>query len=82
MIRILLFARLRELLGAGHIEIEHCADETASELVQRLVLNFGEGWQVLSEADTHIAVNQKLTSAQHCLCDGDEVAFFPPVTGG
>ncbi|MFR0479428.1 molybdopterin synthase sulfur carrier subunit, partial [Escherichia coli] len=28
------------------------------------------------------AVNQTLVSFDHSLTDGDEVAFFPPVTGG
>jgi len=29
-----------------------------------------------------VAVNQEMTSDDTVLCDADEVAFFPPVTGG
>ena len=32
--------------------------------------------------NTLIAVNMEYTGADHILADGDEVAFFPPVTGG
>lgn len=32
--------------------------------------------------NTLIAVNMEYTDAEHVLVDGDEVAFFPPVTGG
>jgi len=41
--------------------------------------------QVSSEEmpeNTLIAVNMEYTNASHALKEGDEVAFFPPVTGG
>ncbi len=32
--------------------------------------------------NTLIAVNMEYVDKLYCVCDGDEVAFFPPVTGG
>jgi molybdopterin synthase sulfur carrier subunit len=36
----------------------------------------------LEEGKLLAAVNQTLVSFEHPVVDGDEVAFFPPVTGG
>ena len=36
----------------------------------------------LEEGKLLAAVNQTLTSFEHPVASGDEVAFFPPVTGG
>ncbi|MFB0912259.1 MAG: MoaD/ThiS family protein [Glaciecola sp.] len=48
---------------------------------QKLIAR-GEPWTLLAEQDVLIAVNQTLTSASATVNDGDEIAFFPPVTGG
>ena len=41
-----------------------------------------ETLQALEEGKLLAAVNQTLTTFDHPLVAGDEVAFFPPVTGG
>jgi len=45
-----------------------------------------DAWAQVSSDDlpnnTLIAVNMEYTDISHVLNEGDEVAFFPPVTGG
>jgi len=84
MIRILYFARLREQLGTAEEELPGGPDSTTvAELAEALRRRggpwadaFAPGQPVLS------AVNQALARGDTALADGDEVAFFPPVTGG
>ena len=72
MITLQLFARYRELLDTDHEQLEYDPQlATVGELRDRLVAR-GEGWEVLAEP---CALSEPLT-------DGDEIAFFPPVTGG
>ena len=43
----------------------------------------GGAWQAVFDAEKLlIAVNQEMASWEDEINDGDEVAFFPPVTGG
>ncbi|MEY6431626.1 molybdopterin converting factor subunit 1 [Thioalkalicoccus limnaeus] len=85
MIRILYFASLRERVG--------CADETfdptpthsltVADLADRLAAR-GGAWAEAFAADARplSAVNQAMARPSTPISDGDEVAFFPPVTGG
>jgi molybdopterin synthase sulfur carrier subunit len=50
-------------------------------LLERL-LGRGEPWPRVLGARVMVAINQELTSLDALVQDGDEVAFFPPVTGG
>ncbi|KAA1193026.1 molybdopterin synthase sulfur carrier subunit [Pseudohalioglobus sediminis] len=84
MLRVLFFGRIREELGCAHLSLEH--DESTADLErlqQELVAANSEKWaQVLSADNIIRAVNQQVAQGNVALCDGDEVAFFPPVTGG
>ena len=42
----------------------------------------GGAWQVLAGLNLMCASNEELCKPDEPLADGDEVAFFPPVTGG
>lgn len=79
-ISIKLFARLREVAGTGTLERTLSGDATVSDLIQSLQAEFPK----LAEAAprTIISVNQEFADAGTPLVDGDEVAFFPPVSGG
>jgi molybdopterin synthase sulfur carrier subunit len=82
-LKILYFARLREELGLGSEEIEF-ADSLAnvSALASHLAAR-GGAWQVLAQNNNvRVAVNQDMADKATQLHAGDEVAFFPPVTGG
>ncbi|BFM06435.1 MoaD/ThiS family protein [Halioxenophilus aromaticivorans] len=95
MITVLFFASLRDQLGSDKqlINIESLAQFIASngtpteafnsdQLIAFLCQN-NPNWQsVFSEQKLFIAVNQEIVQAPCPIADGDEVAFFPPVTGG
>ncbi|MEP0201871.1 MAG: MoaD/ThiS family protein [Halioglobus sp.] len=80
MVRVVFFARIREQLGCAELnaEVSSLASLVAS-LKQR-----GELWaRVLSEPNLICAVNQVVFDGDDReLQEGDEIAFFPPVTGG
>lgn len=84
MVTILYFARLKERLGIGSEEIALPPSiKTLGELRSTLVLRGGEWAQALAESSSvRAAVNQEMAGAERPVRDGDEIAFFPPVTGG
>ncbi|CNK59090.1 molybdopterin synthase small subunit [Yersinia intermedia] len=81
MIQILFFAQVRELVGTDSLQVE--AVFPTGETLRQFLCQRGERWQLaLEEGKLLTAVNQSLVNMQHPLVAGDEVAFFPPVTGG
>ncbi|WP_211829360.1 molybdopterin converting factor subunit 1 [Kistimonas asteriae] len=82
MIKVLFFAGYRERLGCDALELETSAttiDALKAQLAER-----GDLWrQLLQDRKTHTAINQAIvTDPAAEIHSGDEVAFFPPVTGG
>jgi len=83
MITVLYFARLREALGRGSERLDLPADiKTVGALRAHLAGRGGEWAGALSGPAVRVAVNQVMADAATVLADGDEIAFFPPVTGG
>lgn len=81
MINIRFFAILRERLGVESLAYEYSDEKTVDDIKQNIIAR-GDPWTLLAEQDVLIALNQTLTSASARVNDGDEIAFFPPVTGG
>jgi molybdopterin synthase sulfur carrier subunit len=82
MLSLQYFARYRETLGMEGERLEWSAGFTSlAELRQQLIARGGV-WLVLAEQNLMCARNQELCSLSEPLSDGDEVAFFPTVTGG
>lgn len=83
MIKILYFARFRDTLGRGE-ETLALPDNitTVKELINSLSERGPQWAETLNAATTLIALNQEIIRADAKLAHGDEVAFFPPVTGG
>lgn len=82
--KILYFAWLKEKTGVAQEDIALAAGEgTVRDLVARLKTR-GDGFAAAfaDEAIVRCAVNHEHVSLDHALDDNDEVAFFPPVTGG
>lgn len=84
MIRIRYFARLREALGTAEEGFETSPEPTTvADLLGRLRRRGGAWAQALApDGRVLVAVNQELARPEMLVRDGDEVALFPPVTGG
>ncbi|ARU93451.1 molybdopterin synthase sulfur carrier subunit [Tatumella citrea] len=81
MINILLFARVRELAGSASLEVPFGFSDVES--LRQALSDRDKNWALAMEKGKLLAaVNQTLVPFSHPLQDGDEVAFFPPVTGG
>lgn len=81
MINVLFFAQTRELVGLDRLQID--ADfTTADELRQHLSERGGKWELALQSGKLLVAINQTISPLSAEIKDGDEVAFFPPVTGG
>ena len=74
-INVRFFASLRERIGVARTEIQ--ADSANDVRDVWLAVSH----QPLDE-EMLVAVNRNYASPDHTVVDGDEVAFFPPVTGG
>ncbi len=82
MIDVHYFASIRESLGCAHEQLSP-GPETMAALIDKLVALHGPEWnRVLREGRVLMAVNHTVARADTVVRDGDEVAFFPPVTGG
>jgi molybdopterin synthase sulfur carrier subunit len=77
VVRLRFFASIRERLGAGGLR--DVANDTS----------VGALWAAacgrdarLAGLDVRFAVNEEYVDAAHVPVEGDEVAVFPPVSGG
>ncbi len=82
MIHVQYFARYREELGIGGEQLGWIATLATVDDLRLLLLARGGVWAVLAEQNLMCARNQELCNLTEPLADGDEVAFFPTVTGG
>ena len=81
---VLYFARLRETLGVAQERMALTpAISTVAMLLDHLRSRGGHWQTALAPSQPfRVAVNHDLADAATALSDGDEVALFPPVTGG
>jgi len=76
------FARLREELGTEQLKLPAEKDQTAGDLLASLASRGGPWAQLQGSQPVMIAINQAMAKPGTSVKAGDEVAFFPPVTGG
>ncbi|MEK9706928.1 MAG: molybdopterin converting factor subunit 1 [Alphaproteobacteria bacterium] len=82
--KVLYFAWMRQRIGCSVEDIARPEGvDTVGALIDMLVEK-GDGYrQAFAKREViRAAVNQEYVQFDHPLTDGDEVAFFPPVTGG
>ncbi|CAA0118724.1 Molybdopterin synthase sulfur carrier subunit [BD1-7 clade bacterium] len=84
MIRVLFFAKLREDLGVESLDIGFDSDiQSIHDIIARIRDQRGNDFADNITADGIVtALNHQIVKGNLPVNDGDEVAFFPPVSGG
>ena len=83
MVQLRFFASLREKLRVGEEQIELPVDVGDVAGLTGWLQARGEAWNdALSTERLQVAVNQVIVNPDTLVHDGDEIAWFPPVTGG
>ena len=84
MITVLYFARLREAFGVAQEQIALPAGVRDLGSLCELLRSRGGAWaeELADGRPVRAAVNQDMGRGETPVADGDEIAFFPPVTGG
>ena len=82
MIKVLYFAGLREQLGTAGEDLDASPATVAG--LRSVLMARGGAWQsALAQGKAlRVAVNQEIAQPSTPVKSGDEIAFFPPVTGG
>ncbi|MDR2000638.1 MAG: molybdopterin converting factor subunit 1 [Zoogloeaceae bacterium] len=83
MIKVLYFAGVREALGASGESLDLPSGIATVGALREQIAARGEPWMALKRIkNLRCAVNQVMAGFDAPVKDGDEIAFFPPVTGG
>lgn len=83
MVKLLFFASLREKLGVSAEALPLPLGPVNVASLRVSLAERGAPWTVLlDDKNIRVAVNQVMAAADSVIVEGDEVAFFPPVTGG
>lgn len=82
-VKVLFFGDLRERLGFASTTVTLPTSVlTVTDLRDHLAAQ-GDGWMALAQTkNLRAAVNQTMAAMDSAISDDDEIAFFPPVTGG
>ena len=82
MINVLFFASLREQLNCDRVSLPLQTIDSISCLKAALIKSHPHWNNHLQNTTLLYAVNNNIVTEDHVVVDGDEVAIFPPVTGG
>jgi sulfur-carrier protein len=83
MVQLRYFASLREALGIGEEQLALPDNITTVAQLSAWLQTRGTDWQLaLGDPRLHTAINQAVVRPDARIHDGDEIAWFPPVTGG
>jgi molybdopterin converting factor subunit 1 len=79
-VKVLLFATLRDYVGAPSVEVELPPHATIRDLEEHLIAMYPR--LDIVRNSMMAAVNREFAADEQIIPDGAEVAFFPPVSGG
>jgi molybdopterin converting factor subunit 1 len=79
-VKVLFFATLRDYAGAKMIELEIPMGTTISGLTKILTVSYPNLEKV--KDSMMAAINREYAADEQVISEGDEIAFFPPVSGG
>ncbi len=84
MVDILYFASLREALDTTQERLELNDQIQSVADLKKLLIERGGQWQqaFTQQQSLLVSVNQQMANDDTAISDQDEIAFFPPVTGG
>ncbi len=82
MIKVVFFAALREQLNCSELSLSSENLATVADLKAELASKDDKWQQVFANSALLSAVNHDMVNSEQLIKSGDEVAFFPPVTGG
>jgi len=84
MMKIQYFASIREALDRNEESLELPSGVNSVEALIEHLLMVNPHFSSVFNTDKKVlvAVNQTVVGREHALSDNDEVAFFPPMTGG
>jgi molybdopterin synthase sulfur carrier subunit len=71
------FASLRELMGESSVFIDIDKESSIDDVWQHVTKN-----KKIELDNVMATVNMEYVKSSYVIRDGDEIAFFPPVTGG
>lgn len=81
MIKVVFFAQVRELVGVDEVTVEE--QSTTVDAIREQLMQKGGKWELALESGKLLAaINHTMVPLTTEVKSGDEVAFFPPVTGG
>ena len=79
-VRLLFFATLKDIVGSRQLQIDLPVGMTIGDLLTRLEVDYPRIRDYRSVVLT--AINQEYVGHDAPIAEGDEVAIFPPVSGG
>ena len=79
-VRLLFFASLKDIVGARQMQLDVPAGATVSDVLTRLETSYPRIKDYRPVVLT--AINEEYVDQRTTVQDGDEVAIFPPVSGG
>lgn len=79
-VKLLFFASLKDIVGSRQLDIELPSGATIDDLWERLETRYPKLGPYKSIVLT--SVNEDYVTREAVVCEGDEVALFPPVSGG
>ena len=81
-VNVKLFASLRETLGIAQTNLTLPSECTVEILLNEIEATYGRDNDSFIIHDIRVAVNQQLVEFDQVVRQDDEVAIFPPITGG
>lgn len=81
MITVKAFAQVREVVGQETWQVAGVHNQSVADVLDNLC-ELDSRWRAAMDDELLVAVNHTMRDSSFTVNDGDEVAFFPPVTGG
>ncbi len=81
-VRIRFFASFRDKMGHDELTLDIKGDTTVSQVIDKLNDSPGGLKELFKNGTAIVAVNHEVVNPESVVNDGDEIAIFPPVSGG